>query len=63
MNALITAFRSCVLMALTADPATLVPLLDFTKPMDYGHRNRPAEEVIAASLIRAVHAKASWPRS
>ncbi len=46
------------LAALTADPATLVPLLDFTKPMDYSHRNRPAEEVIAASLIRAVHAKA-----
>jgi uncharacterized protein (DUF1800 family) len=46
------------LSALTADPATLIPLLDFTKPMDYGHRNRPADEVIAASLIRAVHAKA-----
>jgi uncharacterized protein (DUF1800 family) len=46
------------LSSLTADPADLVPLLDFTKPMDYAHRNRPADEVIAASLIRAVHAKA-----
>jgi uncharacterized protein (DUF1800 family) len=45
------------LAALTADPATLVPLLDFTKPMDYTNRARPADEVIAASLIRAVHAK------
>lgn len=46
--------------ALTADPATLLPLIDWTpgRGMDYAERLRPATEVIAASLIRAVHAKA-----
>ena len=46
------------LAALHADPAELVMLLDFTRPMDFSERTRPAQEVIAASLIRAVHAKA-----
>ena len=46
------------LSALTADPADHVRLLDFEIPMDYGERTRPAQEVISASLIRAVHAKA-----
>lgn len=48
------------LSALTADPATLLSLLDWTtgKGMDYTERLRPATEVIAASLIRAVHAPA-----
>ncbi len=43
---------------LTADPADAVALLDFTKAMDYSERLRPAHEVIAASLVRAVHAPA-----
>ena len=46
------------LSALTADPADHVRLLDFEIAMDYGERTRPAQEVISASLIRAVHAKA-----
>ena len=46
------------LAALTADPADHVRLLDFTIAMDYGERTRPAQEVILAALIRAVHAKA-----
>ncbi len=46
------------LSELTADPAGNVRLLDFTIPMDYSERTRPTQEVIAASLIRAVHAKA-----
>ena len=46
------------LAALSANPATAVPLLDFTNPVDYAERIRPAQEVIAASLIRAVHAPA-----
>lgn len=48
------------LAALTADPADLVRLVDWTpgNGMDFGERIRPASEVIAASLIRAVHAKA-----
>ncbi len=46
------------LAALTADPADHVDLLDFTKAVEYSERIRPAQEVIAASLIRAVHAKA-----
>lgn len=46
--------------ALTADPASLLPLIDWTpgRGMDYAERLRPATVVIAASLIRAVHAKA-----
>ena len=46
------------LSALTADPADHVRLLDFEIAMDYGERTRPAQEVISASLIRAVHAEA-----
>ncbi|MCU0901955.1 MAG: DUF1800 domain-containing protein [Cypionkella sp.] len=48
------------LTRLAADPADLVKLLDWGpgKGMDYSERARPAQEVIAASLIRAVHAQA-----
>jgi uncharacterized protein (DUF1800 family) len=46
------------LSALTADPADHVHLLDFAVGMDYGERVRPANEVISASIIRAVHADA-----
>lgn len=46
------------LTALNADPASLLPLLDWEKPMSYAERARPADEVIAASLTRAVHAPA-----
>ena len=48
------------LAALTADPADLVRLVDWSpgNGMDFGERIRPASEVIAASLIRAVHAEA-----
>jgi uncharacterized protein (DUF1800 family) len=44
---------------LTAKGQSLLPLLDFDKhPMSYEERIRPAREVQAASLIRAVHADA-----
>ena len=43
---------------LQRDPAENVRLLDFTIAMDYSERSRPASEVSAAALIRAVHAKA-----
>lgn len=48
------------LAALSADPATLLPLIDWSPGhgMDFSERLRPATEVIAASLIRAVHAEA-----
>lgn len=46
------------LAALRADPADLVRLIDWENPMDFGERIRPGQEVIAASLIRAVHAPA-----
>ena len=48
------------LAALTADPETLLPLIDWTpgRGVDFAERLRPATEVIAASLIRAVHAEA-----
>lgn len=44
---------------LRADPADLVALQDWGpgKGMEYSERTRPAQEVIAASLIRAVHAE------
>jgi uncharacterized protein (DUF1800 family) len=45
------------LASLTSDPATRVDLINFGTPMDYGVRVRPANEVIAASLTRAVHAE------
>lgn len=43
---------------LSSDPADLVVLLQWDRGMDYAERIRPAQEVIAASLIRAVHAPA-----
>ena len=43
---------------LDADPAGQVDLLNFEMAMEYTERQRPAQEVIAASLIRAVHARA-----
>lgn len=43
---------------LNADPAGQVALLNFEMAMEYTERQRPAAEVIAASLIRAVHAPA-----
>lgn len=48
------------LSALQADPAALLPLIDWTpgRGMDFTERLRPAAEVIAAALIRAVHAEA-----
>ncbi len=48
------------LAALTADPSSLLPLIDWTpgRGMDFSERVRPATEVIAASLVRAVHAEA-----
>ncbi|WP_128516632.1 DUF1800 domain-containing protein [Tabrizicola thermarum] len=48
------------LAALSADPADLVRLVDWSpgNGMAYDERIRPATEVIAASLIRAVHAEA-----
>ena len=46
------------LAALAADPADHVRLTDWTLGMDFAERARPAAEVIAAALIRAVHAPA-----
>lgn len=46
------------LASLTADPADLLPLLDWSRAMAYAERIRPGEEVISASLIRATHAPA-----
>ena len=46
------------LAALTADPATLVALIDWTRALAWPERVRPADEVIAASLVRAVHTRA-----
>jgi uncharacterized protein (DUF1800 family) len=46
------------LTALDADPATLLPLIDWSRAIAWPERVRPADEVIAASLVRAVHARA-----
>ena len=46
------------LTALNADPADLLHCIDWEQGMDYAERARPAQEVIAAALIRAVHAPA-----
>jgi len=46
------------LQYLQTDPADLLHFLDFDEPFDFGERERPAAEVIAASLTRAVHAPA-----
>ncbi len=43
---------------LSADPASFVRLMNWETGMEYSERVRPANEVIAASLIRAVHAPA-----
>ncbi len=40
------------------DPADLLHLLDFDQPIAFEERERPAHEVIAASMVRAVHARA-----
>lgn len=46
------------LTALQADPADLIYCIDWEQGMDFTERTRPADEVIAASMIRAVHAPA-----
>lgn len=48
------------LSTLSVDPASLLPLIDWTpgRGMDFSERVRPSFEVIAASLVRAVHAEA-----
>ncbi|WP_342076820.1 DUF1800 domain-containing protein [Yoonia sp. SS1-5] len=46
------------LNTLNADTASLMPLLDFEQPVSFAERIRPADEVKAASLIRAVNADA-----
>lgn len=43
---------------LDKSPEELVSLLDWEAPIDYAERERPANEVIAAAYIRAVHAPA-----
>ena len=45
---------------LSAGPEAIVPLLEWLpgRAMEYSERTRPAQEVVAASLIRAVHAEA-----
>lgn len=43
---------------LSAGPEAALRLTDWSLAMDFGERVRPAEEVIAASMIRAVHAPA-----
>ncbi|MCW1920282.1 DUF1800 domain-containing protein [Rhodobacter sp. KR11] len=43
---------------LSAPPEAVLPLIDWTKPMEFAERVRPADEVIAAALIRAVHSPA-----
>ncbi len=46
------------LAALWAAPEEALPLIDWTRAMAYTERARPADEVIAAALVRAVHAPA-----
>ena len=46
------------LSALTKDPGDLLYCIDWEQGMDYAERARPANEVVAAALIRAVHAPA-----
>ena len=46
------------LSALNNDPADQLYCIDWEQGMDYAERTRPAAEVVAASLIRAVHAPA-----
>lgn len=44
------------LRTLHADPATLLPLIDWDRALPWEERARPGDEVIAAALTRAVHA-------
>jgi uncharacterized protein (DUF1800 family) len=46
--------------SLAADPGDLVRLIEWGpgKGMDYSERTRPAQEVIAGAILRAVHAEA-----
>ena len=46
------------LQYLDRDPKDMLHLLDFDEPLDFTERERPAYEVIVASLVRAVHAPA-----
>lgn len=46
------------LSTLTNDPADQLHGIDWEQGMDYAERARPASEVIAASMIRVVHAPA-----
>ncbi len=46
------------LSSLRTDPGDLLVLVDWETPMSYAERIRPADEVIAAALTRAVHAPA-----
>ena len=46
------------LTALHTEPADLLNCIDWEQGMDYAERARPAQEVIAAAMIRAVHAPA-----
>ncbi len=46
------------LTALRADPSDLIYCIDWEQGMDFAERTRPADEVIAAAMIRAVHAPA-----
>lgn len=45
-------------LGLGRDPAELLYCIDWEQGMDYAERARPANEVISAAMIRAVHAKA-----
>lgn len=46
------------LTALKMPSIDLLPLLDYEVPLDYAERMRPADEVVAASLLRAVNSEA-----
>lgn len=46
------------LKALRASSTELLPLIDYELPLDYTERARPAQEVVAASLLRAVNSDA-----
>ena len=43
---------------LNSSPESALPYLDFAQPFAYAERERPGNEVIAASFIRATHADA-----
>lgn len=46
------------LNSLKANPSALLYCIDWEQGMDYAERSRPAYEVVAAALIRAVHSPA-----